>query len=117
VRQMNRQIMFPIAVLAAISLAAGGVMAKPAVPTRTTASTFSGHQLASQARVSLAAARAIALAARPGVITAQELEREKGGSGLRYSFDLRSAGLTYEVGVDAKSGQVLENGREAPHAD
>lgn len=76
-----------------------------------------GGNLAPQAHVTLAAARATALAARPGVITDQELEREGGGSGLRYSFDIRSQGKTFEVGVDAVTGRVLENGVEGPHAD
>jgi uncharacterized membrane protein YkoI len=53
------------------------------------------------------------LKARPGEITDTELEREKGGSGLRYSFDIKSGGKTYEVGVDAKTGTVLENGADA----
>ena len=54
---------------------------------------------------------------RQGAITDQELEREKGGSGLRYSFDVKAAGGTYEVGVDAKTGALLENGHEGPNAD
>lgn len=76
-----------------------------------------GGNLASQAHVTLAAARAAALAAHPGVITDQELEREGGGSGLRYSFDIRSRGKTFEVGVDAVTGRVLENIAEGPHPD
>ena len=76
-----------------------------------------GGNLAPQAHVTLAAARAAALAAHPGVITDQELEREGGGSGLRYSFDIRSQGKTFEVGVDAVTGRVLENAAEGPHPD
>lgn len=45
----------------------------------------------------------IALAAVPGVITDQELEREVGGSGLRYSFDVKRDATTFEVGVDTQS--------------
>jgi uncharacterized membrane protein YkoI len=45
------------------------------------------------------------------------LEREKGGSGLRYSFDIKSDGTVYEVGVDAQTGKVLENKKEGPHQD
>ena len=37
--------------------------------------------------------------ARHGTITDEELEREKGGSGLRYSFDIKSNKVIYEVGV------------------
>ena len=59
----------------------------------------------------------IALKARPGKITDRELEREKGGSGLRYSFDITSHKTTYEVGVDAQTGMVLENAREGAHPD
>ena len=55
--------------------------------------------------------------ARPGAITDEELEREKGGSGLRYSFDIKSGGAVYEVGVDAQTGTVLENKKEGPHPD
>jgi uncharacterized membrane protein YkoI len=78
---------------------------------------FTGANLAPQAKVSLATARATAVAARPGVITDQELEKEKGGSGLRYSFDIKSHGKTFEVGVDAVTGKVLENGAEGPNPD
>jgi uncharacterized membrane protein YkoI len=79
--------------------------------------TLKGHELTGKARVSLAEARAIAVKARPGSITDQELEKEGGGSGLRYSFDIASDGKTYEVGVDAKTGKVLENGRESAGAE
>ncbi|MET3726077.1 PepSY domain-containing protein [Sphingomonas trueperi] len=69
------------------------------------------------ARIPLAKARAAALKARPGTITDQELEKEKGGSGLRYSFDVRRHSKTYEVGIDAKTGKILENRAEGPHPD
>ena len=81
------------------------------------ASAYTGQKYAAEAKVSLDDARATAIKVRPGVITDQELEREKGGSGLRYSFDVKSAGKTYEVGVDAKTGAVLENSAEGPNAD
>jgi uncharacterized membrane protein YkoI len=76
-----------------------------------------GHQYAAQAKVSLATARQTALRARPGTITDQELEREKGGSGLRYSFDITSHGKPYEVGIDARSGVILENVAEGKNPD
>ena len=66
-------------------------------------------QLAAQAKVDMAQAQAIALKAHPGKIVKQELEKEAGGSGLRYSFDIKSVKATHEVGVDAKTGKVLEN--------
>ena len=49
---------------------------------------------------------------RSGEIVSEELEQECGGSGLRYSFDIRSGPLTHEVGVDAVTGRVLENSLE-----
>jgi hypothetical protein len=78
---------------------------------------FKGDKLSGLARVSLDQARAIALKARPGAVTDQELEKEHGGSGLRYSFDIADAGKSYEVGVDAKTGRVLENGQESARAE
>lgn len=77
-----------------------------------------GSQYLKDAKVSLQQARATATKAFPGTITSEELEKEQGGSGLRYSFDVRnSAGVTHEVGVDAKTGAVLENSIEGPNAD
>ncbi len=78
---------------------------------------FTGQELAKHAKVSLAEARAIALKAHPGKITDEELEREGGGTGLRYSFDVKSGGVTHEVGVDARTGRVLENKKEGKSPD
>jgi len=72
-----------------------------------------GQEFAALSKITLAQARAIALAARPGRIADQELEKEAGGSGLRYSFDVVSRHKTVEVGVDAVTGKVLENGAES----
>ncbi len=71
----------------------------------------------SKARITMSEARATALKARPGLITDAELERENGGSGLRYSFDIKAAGRTFEVGVDAKTGAVLEDKAEGANPD
>jgi uncharacterized membrane protein YkoI len=76
-----------------------------------------GHSLIQNAKISMVDARAIALKAHPGKITDEELEKEKGGSGLRYSFDIKDAKGTQEVGVDAKTGIVLENKLEGPNPD
>jgi uncharacterized membrane protein YkoI len=74
---------------------------------------FTGQELAGQAKITLAQARTIALKARPGTIIDQELEKEGGGSGLRYAFDVKAGKATYEVGVDAATGKVLENATES----
>lgn len=76
-----------------------------------------GSNLLPQAKITLVKARATALATRPGTITDQELEKERGGTGLRYSFDITSNGKKFEVGVDAKTGKVLENSTEGPNPD
>ncbi len=80
-------------------------------------SAYTGEELAKGAKVTLPQARAIALKAFPGKITDEELEKEKGGGGLRYSFDIKNGGVTHEVGVDAKTGKLLENSLESAHAD
>jgi uncharacterized membrane protein YkoI len=59
--------------------------------------------------ITMAQARAIALKTMPGRIAKEELEQEKGGSGVRYSFDIVANGVTHEIGVDAKDGKILEN--------
>ena len=78
---------------------------------------YTGQKFAGEAKISIEQARAIALKAHPGKITDEELEQEKGGSGLRYSFDIQHGKFTQEVGVDAKTGKVLENAPEGPNAD
>jgi uncharacterized membrane protein YkoI len=95
---------------AAASLGATGAIAANASP-------FAGSNLLPLAKITLAQARSTALAARPGRITDQELEKERGGTGLRYSFDIKSKGKTFEVGVDGRTGKVLENKAEGPNPD
>ncbi|GAB3782322.1 PepSY domain-containing protein [Dyella agri] len=74
-------------------------------------------QLAAQAKISMSQARKIALQAVPGKVVKQELEKEAGGSGLRYSFDIKAGKDTREVGVDAKTGKLLENSLDNNDAD
>lgn len=81
------------------------------------AQAYTGENLAKDARVTISDARAIALKAHPGTVTDQELEKEAGGTGLRYSFDIKSGSVTQEVGVDAQSGKLLENAPEGAHPD
>ncbi|MEP6829996.1 MAG: PepSY domain-containing protein [Rhizomicrobium sp.] len=80
-----------------------------------TAFAYTGEDLAKNAKLTMQQATAIAQKARPGTITDRELERE--GGGLRYSFDVKAKGRTYEVGVDAMTGKVLENGAEGKNPD
>src|SRR6185503_21041953 len=83
----------------------------------TPAMAYTGQELSKQAKVSITEARAIALKAHAGEIVDEELEKEKGGTGLRYSFDIKRGAVTQEVGVDAQTGKVLENKKEGPHPD
>jgi uncharacterized membrane protein YkoI len=99
---------------AAVSLAVTGGAALAA---SATAHGYVGQKLAANAKITMAQARVIALKAHPGRVTDQELENEGGGSGLRYSFDIVSGGKTFEVGVDARSGAVLENKAEGKNPD
>ena len=78
---------------------------------------YTGEKLARHAKISITQARETALKAHPGKITDEELEREHGGSGLRYSFDIKNHSVTHEVGVDAMTGKVLENAKEGPNPD
>ena len=84
--------------------------------TATLALAFPGEHLASQARITITTARATAFKAAPGKIVSQELEIEHGGSGLRYTFDIMTKTGVREVGVDAKSGAILENIAEKSEA-
>ena len=70
---------------------------------------YTGQELAGDAKITIDQARAIALKAHPGRIMDEELEREDGGSGLRYTFSLDPASGAQERGIDAATGQVLEN--------
>ncbi len=83
----------------------------------TSAQAYTGQKLAGDAKIGIAEARSIALKAHPGKITDEELEKETGDSGLRYSFDIKRGKVTQEVGVDAQDGQVIENKKEGPNPD
>lgn len=105
------------AAVSVLTLAATAADAKPVAHPTHRMLHYPGQQLAGSAKLSLDAARAIALKVRPGVLVDQELEKEGGGSGLRYSFGIKSQGVAYEVGVDAATGAVLENQAEGAHPD
>jgi uncharacterized membrane protein YkoI len=94
------------------ALAVCAAIAAGAVAPLSPARAFTGEELAAQAKLTLAEARAIALKVFAGEIAAEELEKEKGGSGLRYSFDIKNGSVVHEVGVDANTGKILENSVE-----
>jgi uncharacterized membrane protein YkoI len=82
-----------------------------------TAFAFDGEKYLPEASVTLAQARETALKTYPGKIVSEELEKESGGSGLRYSFVVRHHTVKHEVGIDAKTGAVLENSVEGKNPD
>ena len=88
------------------------LMAALFITSATASHAFEGENLSKAATITLDQARAAALKAQPGKILDQELEHRKGGSGLRYSFDIKVGAVTYEVGIDAKTGAVLQNSAE-----
>ncbi|NDU91596.1 MAG: PepSY domain-containing protein [Ferrovum sp.] len=83
----------------------------------TSALAYKGEQYAKEATLTIDQARAIALKAYSGTVLEEELEHKLGGSGLRYSFDIREKHITHEVAIDAKSGKVLLNERETGDDD
>lgn len=78
----------------------------------TPARALEGEKLSGEATLTLDQAKVAALKAQPGKILDQELEHRKGGSGLRYSFDIKVGTSTHEVGIDAKTGETLVNTTE-----
>jgi hypothetical protein len=100
-----------VGLLAALSVAAG-MAAAGGWPFP-----YKGQELAKHARVGLMTARRLAQRERPGIIISQVLEREAGGSGLRYSFDIKSGPRVYEVGIDARNGRVLQDNVASPNSD
>jgi uncharacterized membrane protein YkoI len=82
-----------------------------------TAFALDGEKYLKDASVKPAEARASALKAYPGKIVSEELEKETGGSGLRYSFVISHHSAKHEVGIDAKTGAVLENSVEGKNPD
>jgi len=78
---------------------------------------YPGEHLAKDAKVTMAQARTQALREAPGTIKSAELEKEGGGSGLRYSFDIQTQRGLREVGIDAVTGKVLENSHESAQTE
>ena len=61
-------------------------------------------------RISMAAAKAMALKLAPGKLISSEYEKE--GGIWRYSFDIQQRGNVQEIGIDGRTGKVVENKSE-----
>ena len=69
---------------------------------------YTGQELAKHANINIKQFRSIALNAHPGKIIDQELEKERGGSGLRYSIDLKRGAVTQDIGPPLLASQACE---------
>ncbi len=69
------------------------------------------HANAPKPKISEAQARTIAMSVAKGTIA--EADYEKEGGSWRWSFDIRENGKIHEVGVDAMTGKIVENGLES----
>jgi uncharacterized membrane protein YkoI len=63
--------------------------------------------------ISMARAKAMALHLAPGKIISSEYEKE--GGIWRYSFDIQQKNNVQEIGIDARTGKVVENKSEGRH--
>lgn len=97
-----------------MKLATVATVALAFASTAAVAGKLDGARYLKDAKVSLATARVTAMHTYPGKIVAEELEKESGGSGLRYSFDIKNGDAVHEVGIDARTGKVLENSVDSP---
>jgi uncharacterized membrane protein YkoI len=86
--------------LAIAALVAGSLVAPPALA--------AVH--APTPRISMAQARAKALRLAPGRIISSEYEKE--GGIWRYSFDIQQRGNVQEIGIDGRTGRIVENKSE-----
>jgi uncharacterized membrane protein YkoI len=61
-------------------------------------------------RISMQQARTTALKLAPGKVISSEYEKE--GGIWRYSFDIQQRGNVQEIGIDGRTGKVVENKSE-----
>jgi uncharacterized membrane protein YkoI len=78
---------------------------------------FSANTLAKEKTptITLAQARAKALALHPGEIKSAELEKEHGAQ--IYSFDIKTGDGIHEVNVDSETGKIVEDSKESSSAE
>ena len=86
-----------IAMIAALAIGSTAIAAAPA-------------QKAPTPKISMPQARAMALKLAPGKIISSEYEKE--GGIWRYSFDIQQRGNVQEIGIDGRTGRIVENKSE-----
>ena len=87
--------LMPLALIAAIAFGSAPAIAAAKAPTP---------------RLSMALARAKALRLAPGRVISAEYEKE--GGIWRYSFDIQQRGNVQEIGIDGRTGKIVENKSE-----
>lgn len=78
-----------------------------------TSSVFLGtaaYATAPKPAISKSRAERIALKLAPGKIISSEYENE--GGGWRWSFDIQQKGHVQEIGIDGRTGKIVENKSE-----
>lgn len=86
-----------IAMIAALGVGTTAIAAAPA-------------QKAPAPKISMQQARAMALKLAPGKVISSEYEKE--GGIWRYSFDIQQRGNVQEIGIDGRTGKIVENKSE-----
>jgi uncharacterized membrane protein YkoI len=99
-----RAMAFGLAIIGMISVPSSNVFA------------YTGEKLAKGAKVSIEQARAIA-ASESRSDHRRRIGTREGRQRPSLSFDIKSDGAVYEVGVDAQTGKVLEDKKEGRHPD
>jgi uncharacterized membrane protein YkoI len=84
------------------ALVAGTLVATPAL----------AAERAPVPKISMVQARAMALKLAPGRIISSEYEKE--GGIWRYSFDIQQRRNVQEIGIDGRTGKIVENKSEGP---
>jgi uncharacterized membrane protein YkoI len=75
-----------------------------------TAGAAAPAQKAPTPKISMQQARAMALKLAPGKVISSEYEKE--GGIWRYSFDIQQRGNVQEIGIDGRTGKIVENKSE-----
>ena len=86
-----------IAMIAALGVGTTAIAAAPA-------------QKGPAPKISMQQARAMALKLAPGKVISSEYEKE--GGIWRYSFDIQQRGNVQEIGIDGRTGKIVENKSE-----
>src|SRR5258708_5545188 len=104
-----------ILIVSTLAMALGAAAAAQAA---TPPATYTGHELAGQAKIGLEEAQAVALKARPAAVTDKELEKEQRGlSEVGHTVDATSAGRSGLMLAAGETYDVIILDRMLPEID